>query len=88
MKFMKRIKKLEDLYYIPDIPRANMIQVITETTPEEIEAPRAELGRKYGESARTIIFVNTGVPRSFCLNDGGCGCDGECRENGGCKCRN
>ena len=64
-KIKTRINKIENQVSATEIPAEDIIQVITGMTPEEIAALRAKLRQKYGQAAKKILFVNTGVPRSF-----------------------
>ncbi len=64
-KIKTRITKIEDQVSVTEVPAEDIIKVITGMTPDEIQALRTELRQKYGQAANKILFVNTGVPRSF-----------------------
>ena len=64
-KIKTRITKIEDQVSATEVPAKDIIKVITGMTPDEIQALRTELRQKYGQAANKILFVNTGVPRSF-----------------------
>lgn len=65
MTIKRRVKTLEGQRVMTEIPRGDLIKVITDMNNDEIEVLRMDLGLKYGVASKKIIFVDTGVPRGF-----------------------